>query len=210
MASFEQLLSKSLIFPVVVIDDFRKAADLGRALVDSGLPIAEVTLRTPESWQAIEEMLKVDKLEVGVGSIKSGEDIQRAHSLGASFAVSPGFTDELALHAKSLNLAYIPGVSTPSEIMSALSNGFTLLKWFPAESLGGVSALRSIAAPFPGVRFIPTGGITLENIRDYLALDFVAAVGGSWMVPREALKMGDFAAIKADTENALSVVRSLR
>jgi 2-dehydro-3-deoxyphosphogluconate aldolase/(4S)-4-hydroxy-2-oxoglutarate aldolase len=151
-------------------------------------------------------MLKVDGLEVGVGSVKRKADIVRAKDLGASFAVSPGFTDEVGQAAQDLGLTLFPGVSTPSEIMSAAAAGFSVLKWFPAESLGGINTLKAISAPFPILKFIPTGGINAKNAIDYLAVDCVAAIGGSWMVSRDNLKLEKFEEIKKETIAALQMV----
>ena len=206
MATIEDLLSLSRIVPVIVIDDSRHAIRLGETLVEAGLPVAEVTLRTPDSWQAIENMLKVAGLEVGVGSVKRKSDIIRAKDLGVSFGVSPGFTDEVGQAARDLGLNLIPGVSTPSEIMSASAAGFSVLKWFPAESLGGISTLKAISAPFPNLKFVPTGGINAKNANDYLVVECVAAVGGSWMVSRDNLKLGKFDEIKNETIAALELV----
>jgi len=208
MTTVESLLGLTRIIPVIVIDDHRHAVRLGEALVAAGLPVAEVTLRTSQSWQAIENMKSVSGLQLGVGSIKSAADIKRAKELGASFAVSPGFTMEIAKSALDLDLTFFPGVSTPSEILSALSLGFSVLKWFPAESMGGVNALKAISAPFPGVRFIPTGGIGISNISEYLSLECVAAVGGSWMVSREKMKSEKFSEIESDIRQAISAVGS--
>lgn len=206
MATIEEILSLTKIVPVIVIDDSRHAIRLGETLVEAGLPVAEVTLRTPDSWQAIENMLKVDGLEVGVGSVKKKADIVRAKDLGASFAVSPGFTNEVGLAAQDLGLTLFPGVSTPSEIMSASAAGFSVLKWFPAESLGGINTLKAISAPFPSLKFIPTGGINAKNANDYLVVDCVAAIGGSWMVSRDNLKLEKFEEIKNETIAALQIV----
>jgi len=206
MATTAEILSLSKIVPVIVIDDSRHAIRLGETLVEAGLPVAEVTLRTPDSWQAIENMLSVDGLEVGVGSIKTKADIVRAKDLGVSFAVSPGFTDEVGQAAQDLGLTLFPGVSTPSEIMSASAAGFSVLKWFPAESLGGTNTLKAISAPFPNLKFIPTGGINSKNANDYLAIDCVAAIGGSWMVSRDNLKLEKFDEIKNETIAALELV----
>ena len=206
MATTAEILSLTKIVPVIVIDDSRHAIRLGETLVEAGLPVAEVTLRTPDSWQAIENMLSVDGLEVGVGSIKTKADIVRAKDLGVSFAVSPGFTDEVGQAAQDLGLTLFPGVSTPSEIMSASAAGFSVLKWFPAESLGGTNTLKAISAPFPNLKFIPTGGINSKNANDYLAIDCVAAIGGSWMVSRDNLKLEKFDEIKNETIAALELV----
>jgi 2-dehydro-3-deoxyphosphogluconate aldolase / (4S)-4-hydroxy-2-oxoglutarate aldolase len=206
MATIEKLLSLTKIIPVIVIDDSKHAVQLGETLVDAGLPVAEVTLRTPESWLAIEKMLNVQGLEVGVGSVKSEADITRAKELGVSFAVSPGFTEAIGKAAQVRELTLFPGVSTPSEVLSALALGFSVLKWFPAESMGGISNLKAISAPFPGVKFIPTGGINAKNANDYLAEACVAAIGGSWMVSRDNLQQEKFEEIKNETRAAVELV----
>jgi 2-dehydro-3-deoxyphosphogluconate aldolase/(4S)-4-hydroxy-2-oxoglutarate aldolase len=151
-------------------------------------------------------MRHVVGLEVGVGSVKTEADIFRAQELGVSFAVSPGFTEAVGQAAKASEMTLFPGVSTPSEVMLALSMGFSVLKWLPAESLGGISTLRAISAPFPTVKFIPTGGINAKNANDYLAVDCVAAVGGSWMVSRDNLKQEKFEDIERETIAALELV----
>ncbi len=206
MATSDLIFKMTRVIPVIVLDDYRHAIPLGKALLAAGLPVAEVTLRTPQSWQAIESMREVEGLQLGVGSVKSSSDIKRAKEIGVSFAVSPGFTTDIGKAAIELDLPFFPGVSTPSEILSAMSLGLSVLKWFPAESLGGVSTLKAVAAPFPGLRFIPTGGIGLENVHRYLEMDCVAAVGGSWMVSREKLKLEKFEEIEVDIRNAVSVV----
>lgn len=207
MATSETILKVTRVIPVIVIDDYRHALPLGNALVAAGLPVAEVTLRTADSWKAVEHMLSIKDLEVGVGSVKGADDLIKAKELGASFAVSPGITSELASSARNNNFSLIPGVSTPSEVMVALSYGFSILKWFPAESLGGINSLKALSAPFPGIKFIPTGGITMENALGYLALDCVSAIGGSWMVSREKLKNEKFDEIESDVRAAVSLVR---
>ncbi|NBO47721.1 MAG: bifunctional 4-hydroxy-2-oxoglutarate aldolase/2-dehydro-3-deoxy-phosphogluconate aldolase [Actinobacteria bacterium] len=207
MATSKTILKVTRVIPVIVIDDYRHALPLGNALVAAGLPVAEVTLRTADSWKAVEQMLSIKDLEVGVGSVKGADDLIKAKELGASFAVSPGITSELALSARKNNFSLIPGVSTPSEVMVALSYGFSILKWFPAESLGGITSLKALSAPFPGIKFIPTGGITMENALGYLALDCVSAIGGSWMVSREKLKNEKFDEIESDVRAAVSLVR---
>jgi 2-dehydro-3-deoxyphosphogluconate aldolase/(4S)-4-hydroxy-2-oxoglutarate aldolase len=207
MATSETILKVTRVIPVIVIDDYRHALPLGNALVAAGLPVAEVTLRTAASWKAVEQMLSIKDLEVGVGSVKGADDLNKAKELGASFAVSPGITSELASSARNNNFTLIPGVSTPSEVMVALSYGFSILKWFPAESLGGINSLKALSAPFPGIKFIPTGGITMENALGYLALDCVSAIGGSWMVSREKLKNEKFDEIESDVRAAVSLVR---
>ena len=158
-------LAKSLthkIIPVLVLDDPSKAHEIGSALVEGVLPIFEVTLRTDLAWEAIEKFKKVDGLSVGVGSVTSAEQLSRASQLDLDFAVSPGFENSLVEHSLNLGLPYLPGVSSPSEMMRGLSFGLKHLKFFPAETLGGIKAIQAMSAPFPTLSFIPTGGITEE------------------------------------------------
>ena len=151
------------IIPILVIEDAGWAKELGSCLVESGFPLIEVTLRTNQSWSAVEKMCEVPGIEVGVGSVVSVEDLKRAKGCGAKFAVSPGINRNLLQYAEGLGLPYLPGVATPSEIMTAIELGINILKWFPAETLGGLPALKAISAPFPNIRFVPTGGITSEK-----------------------------------------------
>lgn len=179
--SIETILAHRVV-PVLVIKNEADARTVGEALVEGGLPVVEVTLRTPASWGAVKELKKIEGLIVGVGSVKTPEDIVRAKDEGLAFAVSPGLLTPIAEMAEQRQLSYLPGVSTPSEVMLALSLGFSVVKWFPAEALGGAATLKAIAAPFPGLKFVPTGGVHQGNMAAYLQEKFVAAIGGSWMV----------------------------
>ena len=192
------LINEKRIVPVVAINDSSKAADLASALVEGGLPIAEITLRTPASLDSIKIAANNKDLLVGVGSLRNAEDLKRAYDAGAKFAVSAGFSPSVAVEAARLGIPYFPGVSTPTE-------GITTLKFFPAETLGGVNALKAMAAPFPGIFFMPTGGISASNAKDYLALPSVVAVGGSWMVASKLIDDGDFESIITLTKEAVEV-----
>lgn len=160
---------------------------MANALVESRLAIVEVTLRTKASWDALENMRQVAGLTLGVGSVSSTADLDRAKELGVDFAVSAGIRSDLVEKASELGIPYVPGVSTPSEILLGVGLGLTTVKWFPAETLGGISALKALAAPFPHISFIPTGGINQDNGKLYLAESFVRSIGGSWMFPKSAL-----------------------
>ena len=177
------------IIPILVIEDAGWAKELGSCLVESGFPLIEVTLRTNQSWSAVEKMCEVPGIEVGVGSVVSVEDLKRAKDCGAKFAVSPGINRNLLQYAEGLGLPYLPGVATPSEIMTAIELGINILKWFPAETLGGLPAMKAISAPFPNIRLVPTGGITSEKASNYLKQDNVHSVGGSWMFPRALMRI---------------------
>jgi 2-dehydro-3-deoxyphosphogluconate aldolase/(4S)-4-hydroxy-2-oxoglutarate aldolase len=183
------------VVPVLVIEDSTWAKDLGSCLVESGLSIVEVTLRTPQSWEAISEMKKVSGLTVGMGSVSKVSDLERGKDLAIHFAVSAGIRRDLVERSQSLGIEYFPGVATPSEILSALDCQLQTLKWFPAETLGGIKALKAISAPFPHLKFVPTGGINGDNAQDYLRESNVVAVGGSWMFSKEALASKDLKAI---------------
>lgn len=181
------ILGKNRVIPVLVIEDASWAGELGKCLLDSGISIIEVTLRTDASWQAIETMKDLSGLTVGIGSVSKESDLDRGKDLGVEFAVSAGLRSDLVSKARALGIPYLPGVATPSEILSGIGQSLDVLKWFPAETLGGINALRAISAPFPRTRFIPTGGITQENAAKYLQEKSVLAVGGSWMFPKSAM-----------------------
>ncbi|MBC7463488.1 MAG: bifunctional 4-hydroxy-2-oxoglutarate aldolase/2-dehydro-3-deoxy-phosphogluconate aldolase [Actinobacteria bacterium] len=191
------------VVPVLVIRNAADARAVGEALVNGGLPVVEVTLRTPASWDAVGELKKVDGLIVGVGSVKSPEDIVRAKDEGLAFAVSPGLLAPIAEMAEKCQLSFLPGVSTPSEIMLALSLGFNVVKWFPAEALGGITSLKAIAAPFPDLKFVPTGGVNLSNMASYLQEKFVSAIGGSWMVSAALVESQNRAEMSGLTKSAI-------
>jgi 2-dehydro-3-deoxyphosphogluconate aldolase/(4S)-4-hydroxy-2-oxoglutarate aldolase len=199
------LINEKRIVPVVAINDSSKAADLASALVAGGLPIAEITLRTPASLDSIKIAANNKELLVGVGSLRNAEDLKRAHDAGAKFAVSAGFSPSVAVEAAELGIPYFPGVSTPTEMLQAINVGITTLKFFPAETLGGVNALKAMTAPFPGISFMPTGGISASNAKEYLALGAVVAVGGSWMVASKLIDDGDFESIVTLTKEAVEV-----
>ena len=200
-------IAKIRVLPVLVIDDARNAPALADAMLEGGLPLVEVTLRTDASWESLEAFRACEGFTVGVGSVTTLEQMKRAKDLGVDFAVSPGYLDELVELAQELSLPYFPGVATPSEVMSGLRAGLSVMKWFPAETLGGIPALRAIAAPFPKTRFIPTGGISASNAKSYLAERNVAAIGGSWMLSREKIAAGDFAGVREDVKRALDSMK---
>ena len=197
------------IIPVLVIEDSSWAADLGHCLVESGLPVVEVTLRTPQSWSAIEAMKEVSGLTLGMGSVTKKQELDRGRELGLEFAVSAGFSAKLVEHAKNVGMEYLPGVATPSEMLKAVEHDLSLVKWFPAETLGGVPSLRASSAPFPALRFVPTGGISALNINSYLNEKNVKAVGGSWMFSKEAMANKDVQAISAKVKEALTLIKEI-
>lgn len=200
-----ELIKSLRIVPVVAISDASKAEGLANALVVAGLPIAEITLRTPASLEALKIAANNKDLHVGVGSLRNGEELKKAIDVGAKFAVSAGFSPSVAAEANKQGVPYFPGVSTPTEMLQAINEGITTLKFFPAETLGGVNALKAMSAPFPGISFMPTGGITAANAQQYLELPSVVAVGGSWMVAQKLIDAGDFDEIISLTKEAIKV-----
>ena len=191
-----QVMQDAPVIPVIVLNDVALAVPLARALVAGGIRMLEVTLRTPQALPCIEAIARaVPEAVVGAGTVRSRSDAQAAAMAGARFAVSPGYTQSLGQACRDLGLALLPGVATGSEIMMAQEDGFTELKFFPAMQAGGSALLKAWSGPFFDVRFCPTGGVTLQNAPEFLALPNVVCVGGSWLVPPEALALGDWARI---------------
>ena len=193
----DAILRAAPVVPVLAIDDLDDAVPLARALVDAGLPVLEVTLRTPVALDAIRRMREVSGAIVGAGTVLTAHDLAAVEAAGAAFAISPGATDALYAAAKTSNIPFLPGIATASELMRGLEHGWTRFKFFPAEASGGVAALKGFAGPFPQVKFCPTGGIDAAKAPIYRALSNVLTVGGSWMVPADALKAKDWARIAA-------------
>lgn len=183
------------VVPVLVVEDAGSAADLAAALVSGGLPSLEVTLRTPAALDVIREMAGVEGGVVGAGTLLSPADVVAAKEAGALFGVTPGTTDRLIDAALDAELPLLPGAATATEALRLLERGFSIQKFFPAEASGGVPALKSIGAPMPQVRFCPTGGVSLKNAPDYLALSNTICVGGSWVAPKDAVDAHDWARI---------------
>ena len=185
------------VIPVLVINDTSKAAPLATALVAGGLPVLEVTLRTPGALDAITAMAEVPGGVVGAGTLLTPEDVKAAKRAGATFGVSPGATDRLLDACADEGLPLLPGAATATEVMALLERGYVVQKFFPAEASGGAPALAAIGAPIPQVTFCPTGGIGPGNVDDYLKLANVACVGGSWVAPKDLVESGDWAGIEA-------------
>jgi 2-dehydro-3-deoxyphosphogluconate aldolase/(4S)-4-hydroxy-2-oxoglutarate aldolase len=195
---FEQLLGTTRVVPVITVPDVDAAVPLAEALVAGGLQVLEITLRTEAGLGSIERIAReVPQAVVGAGTVTTPQQLYDARTAGASFIVSPGCTDALAAAAAEAGGAFLPGAITPSEVLRLMEHGISLMKFFPAESSGGVAALKAFAAPFSGVRFCPTGGIDLARAHDYLALKNVACIGGTWMVPLNLIANGDWDAIRA-------------
>ena len=197
------------VVPVLTIERERDAVPLARALVDGGLRVIEVTLRTEAAPAAIAAIAReLPQVVVGAGTVLRAADVARATKAGARFLVSPGLTPELAASALATELPYLPGVATPSEVMAARALGICVMKLFPAEALGGAAFLKALAPVFPGLAFCPTGGVDECLAPDYLALPNVPFVGGSWMAPRELVTAGDWGRIRRLAERAAAIGRA--
>lgn len=204
-ARIRALCARAPVIPVLVIEDAADAVPLACALLAGGLPVLEVTLRTPAALDAIRAMTAVDGVAVGAGTVLTRADALRAREAGARFAVSPGLTDALAAACTEAGLPLLPGAVTASEAMRASESGFDMLKFFPAEPAGGAAALSALAGPLPHLGFCPTGGITADNAARYLALRNVACVGGSWVARPEDVASGNWAAIEARARAAAAL-----
>lgn len=200
MPDIDRILTAAPVIPVLVIDRIEDALPVARALVEGGLPVLEVTLRTPVALDAIRAMKAVEGAIVGAGTVLNPGQYEAAVEAGAEFAVSPGLTDRLAAAAGDGPIPLLPGVASAADIMRALDHGFSRLKFFPAEAAGGLPALKAFSAVFGGVKFCPTGGITLDKAPEWLALDSVLCVGGSWLVPSG--EAADAKAIRTRAERA--------
>jgi 2-dehydro-3-deoxyphosphogluconate aldolase/(4S)-4-hydroxy-2-oxoglutarate aldolase len=195
------------VVPVLVIDELPHARPLAEALVAGGLPALEVTLRTPVALDAIRAMAEVPGGRVGAGTLLTPADVKAAKKAGATFGVSPGATDRLIAACEDEGLPLLAGAVTATEVMALLERGFTMLKFFPAETSGGAAAIKALGAPIPQVSFCPTGGVSLKNATDYLSLKNVVCVGGSWVAPKEAMAKGDWAAITRLAAEAAALPR---
>ena len=205
------VFATSPVVPVMVIDDLAHAVPMAKALAAGGITVFEITLRTPVALDAIRAIREaIPDALVGAGTILNPQQYDDAVAAGAQFIISPGFTDKLLVHAAANAVPLIPGISTPSEVMTALDLGYTHLKFFPAEANGGAPALQAISAPLAQVKFCPTGGIGPKNVAAYLALKCVATVGGSWMIPADKVKAGDWAGITALSAEAVALINGLK
>ncbi|NSW89066.1 MAG: bifunctional 4-hydroxy-2-oxoglutarate aldolase/2-dehydro-3-deoxy-phosphogluconate aldolase [Firmicutes bacterium] len=195
------------IVPVVKIDDAKDAVPLGRALLEGGLPVAEITFRTAAAEEAIKNISReLPDILVGAGTVLSVDQVKRAVDAGAKFIVSPGFNPSVVKYCVDNDIPITPGCSSPTDIEMALGFGLEVVKFFPAESLGGIDTLKAISAPYGMMKFIPTGGINASNINQYLAFNKVLACGGSWMVKDELIKNGNFEEITRLTREAVNIM----
>ena len=202
-----ELCAMAPIIPVIVVDDLAHAEPLARALVAGGLPVLEVTLRTPVALDAIRAMSAVPGGVVGAGTLVTPDDVRAAKEAGAQFGVSPGATDALLDACEAEDLPTLPGAATASEAMRLLVRGYDMLKFFPAEASGGAPALKAIGAPLPQISFCPTGGVSPGNAETYLSLPNVVCAGGSWVVPRAVMQAGNWDEIERLAADAAQLGR---
>jgi len=201
------LMNQAPVIPVIVVNDVSTAVPLAESLVAGGLPVLEVTLRTPEAMDAMKAMQSVKGAIVGVGTAVNGNDLKAAKEAGAQFAVSPGFTEELGSTAKDIGLPLLPGIANSADIMRAHALGFKELKFFPASQAGGPAMLKALGGPFVDAVFCPTGGVSLSNAHEYLSLPNVICVGGSWVAPKDKIAAGDWVGVEAIAREAANLPR---
>ena len=211
MSTVTEKISTLGVVPVGVLEDAKDAAPLAKALVEGGLPCAEVTFRTDAAEESIKIMTsEYPDMFVGAGTVLTIEQVDRAVAAGAKFIVSPGFDPEIVDYCLSKEIPIFPGCITPSEVAQAVKRGLKVVKFFPAEQFGGVATIKAMAAPYVGLKFMPTGGVSAKNLESYLSCDKIVACGGSWMVKGDLVKAGKFDEIKAMTEEAVKLVAEIR
>lgn len=199
------------VIPVVVLNDVKDALPLAKALVEGGLPCAEVTFRTAAAEESIRTMKEnYPEMLLGAGTVLTTEQVDRAVNAGAEFIVSPGFDPEIVDYCISKNIPVLPGCITPSEVAQAVKRGLTRIKFFPAEQAGGLPMIKAMCAAYTNVKVMPTGGISAKNLGEYLSCDKIFACGGSWMVKGDLIKAGEFDKIKEMTKEAVELVKSIR
>ncbi|SEQ41846.1 MULTISPECIES: bifunctional 4-hydroxy-2-oxoglutarate aldolase/2-dehydro-3-deoxy-phosphogluconate aldolase [Butyrivibrio] len=199
------------IIPVVVLDDAKDAEALGNALMEGGLPAAEVTFRTEAAEESIRIMAeKFPDMLVGAGTVLTTEQVDRAVAAGAKFIVSPGLNPKVVKYCIEKNIPVTPGTQTPTEMEQAIELGLDIVKFFPAEPAGGLKMIKAVSAPYTMLKFMPTGGINAENVKEYLAYDKILACGGSWMVKKDMIKNGEFDKIKEMVAEAAAIVKEIR
>ena len=199
------------IVPVVVLNEVKDAVPLAQALINGGLPCAEVTFRTEAAQQSIAEISKkFPQMFVGAGTVLTTEQVDRAVDAGAKFIVSPGFNPKVVEYCIKKGYPITPGIMTPTELEMALGFGLDVVKFFPAENAGGLKMIKAMAAPYTKMKFMPTGGINPQNVREYLQSDKILACGGSWMVKGELINSGNFAEIEKLTKEASQIVKEIR
>jgi len=197
------------IVPAVIIDDVETAQPLADALAAGGLPVIEVTLRTADSLRAIEALSSRDDVLVGAGTVTNLTQLDAARRAGAKFIVTPGLDDPIIRHCRQRDMLVIPGAVTPTEILHAQNLGLGLVKFFPCNAFGGLAAIEALAAPFPSMKFLPTGGINLTNLKSLLLHTAVAACGGTWMAKREWIQAREWDKVRDSSRQTVEIIRSL-
>ncbi len=211
MSSVAEKIQELGVVPVVVLNDAKDAAPLAEALCEGGLPCAEVTFRTDAAEESIKLMAEeYPEMFIGAGTVLTTEQVDRAVAAGAKFIVSPGFDPEIVDYCLEKGIPVFPGCITPSEVAQAVKRGLKIVKFFPAEQFGGVATIKALAAPYTGVKFMPTGGVNAKNLESYLSCDKIVACGGSWMVKGDLVKAGEFDKIRALTAEAVALVKQIR
>lgn len=211
MSTVAEKIAELGVVPVVVLEDAKDAAPLAKALVEGGLPCAEVTFRTAAAEESIKLMTaKYPDMFVGAGTVLTIDQVDRAVAAGAKFIVSPGFDPEIVDYCLEKEIPVFPGCITPSEVAQAVKRGLKVVKFFPAEQFGGVATIKAMAAPYVGLKFMPTGGVNAKNLESYLGCDKIIACGGSWMVKGDLVKAGKFDEIKDLTAEAVKLVAEIR
>ena len=206
-----ETIQKMGVVPVVVLNDTKDAAPLAKALAEGGLPCAEVTFRTEAAEESIRIMTtEYPEMFVGAGTVLTIDQVDRAVAAGAKFIVSPGFDPEIVDYCLEKDIPVYPGCITPSEVAQAVKRGLKVIKFFPAEQFGGVSTIKALAAPYTGVKFMPTGGVSAKNLESYLSFDKIVACGGSWMVKGDLVKAGKFDEITELVKEAVQLVADIR
>ncbi|WP_461810568.1 bifunctional 4-hydroxy-2-oxoglutarate aldolase/2-dehydro-3-deoxy-phosphogluconate aldolase [Faecalimonas sp.] len=211
MSNVSEKIQEMGVVPVVVLNDAKDAAPLAKALCEGGLPCAEVTFRTEAAEESIRIMAtEYPEMLVGAGTVLTINQVDRAVAAGAKFIVSPGFDPEIVDYCLSKNILVFPGCITPSEVAQAVKRGLKVVKFFPAEQFGGVSTIKALAAPYVGVKFMPTGGVNAKNLDSYLSCDKIVACGGSWMVKGSLVEERKFDEIETLVKEAVQLVNDIR
>ena len=202
----EEKIAELKVVPVVVLEDAKDAAPLAKALCEGGLPCAEVTFRTAAAKDSIKAMSEAyPEMLVGAGTVLTKEQVDSAVDAGAKFIVSPGFDPEIVDYCLEKEIPVFPGCITPSEVAQAVKRGLRVVKFFPAEQFGGVATIKALSAPYVGLKFMPTGGVSAKNLKEYLACKPIVACGGSWMVKKDLIEAGEFDKIRELTKEAVSL-----
>ena len=209
--SLHKIIENSGIIPVVVLDDAAKAVPLAKALLAGGINICEITFRTAAAEESIRQIaLNVPEMIVGAGTVLTKEQLKAATDAGAKFIVSPGSDLEVIRYAKELGVYMLPGAVTPTEVMQLIKEDIKVIKFFPAENYGGLKTIKALSAPFPNLKFVPTGGVSLSNLTTYLEFDKIAAVGGSWLCTKDLITNDKWDEITKLSKEAMDIFKSVR